>query len=293
MALKLQQLRYFLLVAETGSYHAAADQAARSQPAISLAIRDLESQLGACLFERGRHADLTPFGREHYAQIRALVDHHDRVAQALIDSAQRRVGRVALASIPSYAGHQLPAVLAGFAAAYPKVEVSVEDDTALRVQQRVLERRVDFGIGTDTALDPDLRYEHLTEDRMGLVCRADHPLAATDAPCTWEELGPHTLITNGTFRQVNDPAARAILDRARFHVPNIVSLLAMVRGGLGVTLLPELALRQGHDDLVFRPLAGASATRDIGLISPRRETPRPAAAALMAAIRAQAEQHRS
>ena len=211
----------------------------------------------------------------------------------LLDSAERRTGRVALASIPSYAGRELPAVLAGFARSYPDVEVSVEDDTATRVQQRVLERRVDFGIAIDSGLDPDLRFEHLAEDRMGLVCRADHPLAASAQPCPWEALRAHTLITNGTFRQVSDPEARAILDAARFHVPNLVSLLAMVRGGLGVTLLPELALLDEREDLVFRPLAGDSATRDIGLISPRRETPRPVVRALMEAIRAQAAPHRS
>lgn len=293
MALKIQQLRYFLLVADTHSYQAAAELSARSQPAVSLAIRDLEAQLGQALFERGRKAELTPFGREHYPRIKALVDHHERVSRDLMDSANRRVGQVALASIPSYAGRTLPAVLADFAGAHPDIEVSVEDGTAVHVQQRVLERRVDFGIATDTGLDADLAFEHLAEDRMGLVCPQDHPLAQSSAPCPWEALAPYTLITNGTFRQVNDPAAQAILDAARFHVPNIVSLLAMVRGGLGVTLLPELALFEARHGLVFRPLRGASATRDIGLISRRRETPRPAATALMAAIRARVEPHKS
>ncbi|MDR9413996.1 LysR family transcriptional regulator [Spiribacter salinus] len=293
MALKIQQLRYFLLVADTHSYQAAAELCARSQPAVSLAIRDLEAQLGQPLFERGRKAALTPFGRDHYPRIKALVDHHERVSRDLLDHAHRRTGQVALASIPSYAGRTLPTVLAGFANAYPDIEVSVEDGTATHVQQRVLSRRVDFGIATDTGLDVDLVFEHLTEDRMGLVCPADHPLADARAPCSWEALAPYTLITNGTFRQVSDPAARAILDSARFHVPNIVSLLAMVRGGLGVTLLPELALFEAGDDLVFRPMRGERPTRDIGLISLRRETPRPAASALMAAIRAQAEPRRS
>lgn len=293
MALKIQPLRYFLLVAQTHSYQAAAALCARSQPAVSLAIRELENQLGQALFEPGRHAQLTPFGREHFAPIKALVDHHERVEQSLLNSAQRRIGQVSMASIPSYAGQRLPAVLVAFAQAYPYIEVSVQDDTAEQVQRRVIERRVDFGIGTQFALDPELAFEHLTEDRMGVVCRPDHPLAASDAPCEWSELAHYTLITNGTFREVNDPDAQAVLDRARFHVPNIVSLLAMVRGGLGITLLPALSLFGGQSDLCFRALAGASATRDIGLISPLRETPRPAAAALMAAIRAQVQPHKS
>lgn len=285
MSLKLQQLRYFLLVAETRSYHAAARLAARSQPAISLAIRELEAQLGEALFERGRNVELTPFGREHHPQIKALIDHHDRVSQAIVDSARQRIGRVSLASIPSYAGRQLPAILARFVRAFPRIEVTIEDDTAAEVQQRVLERRVDFGISTAVETDADLHFEHLAEDRMGVVCRDDHPLAAEQGGCTWEALRSHTLITNGTFRQVSDPQARAVLEAARFHVPNITSLLAMVRGGLGITLLPELALFDEPRGLVFRPLRGASASRVIGLISPRRETPRPAAAALMEAIR--------
>ena len=293
MALKIQPLRYFLLVAQTHSYQAAATLCARSQPAVSLAIRELENQLGQALFEPGRHAQLTPFGREHYAQVKALVDHHERVEQSLVNSAQRRIGQVALASIPSYAGQRLPAVLVHFAHEYPQIEVSVQDDTAEQVQRWVVERRVDFGIGTQFALDPELGFEHLAEDQMGVVCRPDHPLAASTQPCAWNELATYTLITNGTFREVNDPEAQAILDGARFHVPNIVSLLAMVRGGLGITLLPALSLFGRQPDLIFRPLAGPSASRDIGLISPLHETPRPAAAALMALIKAQAQQHKS
>lgn len=292
MALKIQPLRYFLLVAQTHSYQAAATLCARSQPAVSLAIRELENQLGQALFEPGRHAQLTPFGREHYAQVKALVDHHERVEQSLVNSAQRRIGQVAMASIPSYAGQRLPAVLVQFAQKYPQIEVSVQDDTAEQVQRWVVERRVDFGIGTHFALDPELGFEHLAEDQMGVVCRPDHPLAVSPQPCAWSELVAYTLITNGTFREVNDPEAQAILDGARFHVPNIVSLLAMVRGGLGITLLPALSLFGRQPDLVFRPLAGAGATRDIGLISPLRETPRPAAAALMASIKAQAQPHK-
>lgn len=285
MSIKIHQLRYFLLVADHHSYRAAASLAARSQPAISQAVHELEALLGQALFERGRKAELTPFGREHYPAIRSLVDHHDRTLQALFDSAERKTGQVALASIPSFAGRYLPGMLLRFADSHPEISVAVEDGTAIYVQRRVLDRQVDFGIGTDAELSDELSFQPLTEDQMGMVCHISHLLAQQPGACRWESLRPYTLITNGTFRQLLDPAAVDILQSARFHVPNIVSLLALVRAGLGVTLLPQLALFGQDEALVFRPLEAPAVTRSIGLIHLRNQTPRPAVQALMDAIR--------
>lgn len=285
MSIKIHQLRYFLLVADHHSYRAAASLAARSQPAISQAVHELEALLGQALFERGRKAELTPFGREHYPAIRSLVDHHDRTLQALFDSAERKTGQVALASIPSFAGRYLPSTLLRFADSHPEISVAIEDGTAVYVQRRVLERQVDFGIGTDAELSDEVSFQPLTQDQMGMVCHVSHPLAQESGPCSWQSLRPYTLITNGTFRQLLDPAAVDILQNARFHVPNIVSLLALVRARLGITLLPQLALFGQDESLIFRPLESPSLTRSIGLIHLRNQTPRPAVQALMDAVR--------
>lgn len=284
---KLQQLRYFVLVAELKSYHGAAERAARTQPAISLAIRELEHRLGEPLFERGNKTELTPFGRHCYPQAKALLEHYARVVDQMAMAAERRVGRVAIACVPSFASQMLPPILGEFARQYPDVQISVEDDTAYNVQQRVLQRRVDFGVASLWTLDPNLEFAPLVKDQMGLVCRNDHPLAWLGGELEWAHLEGHTLITNGTVRLLDGTRAQSVMATAQFSVSNMISLLATLRAGLGVTALPQLALPADDPDLRFIGLENPRIEREIGIITPKRHTLSPAAKAMRETILAQ------
>ncbi len=288
---KLQQLRYFLLVAELQSYHAAAERAARTQPAISLAIRELEHRLGETLFERGNKTELTPFGHQCYPQVRGLLAHYDRVVEQMALAAERRLGRVALACVPSFASRVLPSILEQFAGRYPEIQLSVEDDTAHNVQQRVLQQRVDFGVSSLWEADPNLDFEPILTDRMGLVCRRDHPLAMLGRPLVWADLEGQKLITNGTVRLLDGTAAKRIMDQAHFSVSNVISLLATLRAGIGITTLPRLALGEGDPELCFRPLGEPDIERPIGVLRTRRQSLSPAARALQETIREVATTH--
>lgn len=282
--LKLQQLRYFALVAELKSYHGAAERAGRTQPAISLAIRELEQRLGEPLFERGSKTELTPFGQECYPLVRALLDHYDRVVARMALSADRRFGRVTVACLPSFATRLLPPILGAFARRCPEVRVSVEDDIAYNVQQQVLQRRVDIGIADLWSLDPHLHFDPLLKDRMGLVCRRDHPLAEHPGGLEWSELEGHTLIRNDTARLLEGTQAQNAMATAQFSVSNMASLLAMLRVGLGVTTLPRLVLPEDDPDLVFIALGEPQVEREIGIITPKRQTLSPAAKAMRETI---------
>ena len=277
---KLRQLRYFVLVAELQSYHAAAERAARTQPAISLAIRELEHRLGETLFERGNKTELTPFGRHCYPHARALLEHYDRVVEQMALAAERRLGRVAIACVPSFASQVLPPILARFAEQFPEIQLGVEDDTARNVQHRVLEQRVDFGIGSLWESDPNLEFEPVLRDEMGLVCRRDHPLATADRPLQWADLAGCTLINNGTMRLLEGTPAQHIMAEAHFSVSNVISLLATLRAGIGITTLPRLALPEDDPELCFVPLGEPSVERSIGILRTRRQSLSPAARAL-------------
>ncbi|MDZ7786635.1 MAG: LysR substrate-binding domain-containing protein [Halofilum sp. (in: g-proteobacteria)] len=285
--IKLQQLRYFALVAELKSYHAAAERASRTQPAISLAIRELEHRLGEALFERGNKTELTPFGRHCYPQARALLEHYGRVVDQIAMAADKRTGQVAFACVPSFASQMLPRIMEVFARDHPDVEISVEDDTAYNVQQRVLQRRVDFGVASLWNRDPGLQFEPLMRDEMGLVCRRDHPLARAERALEWADLEGHALITNGTVRLLDGTHAQQVMSRARLSVSNVISLLAMLRAGLGITALPWLALDESDPDLCFLPLSGPTVERQLGVLTPTRHTLAPAARALRDCILAQ------
>lgn len=277
---KIQQLRYFVLVADLRSFNAAAERVSRTQPAVSLAIRELEERLGERLFEKGRKVALTPYGRHCYAQARTLVEHYGRVVHDMSLRATRRSGRVAIACVPSFASQRLPAIVAGFVRRHPGLQLEIEDDTAGNVRRRVLDQRVDFGVGSLWKREAELDFYPLLRDEIGLICRRDHPLANRSDPPAWGDLSGHTLINNGTTRLLDGTAAREAITHADLFVSNIISLLAMLRAGIGVTTLPRLALAPDDPDLVFRPLREPRIHRCLGLITRSGQTLSPAADAL-------------
>lgn len=87
--LKITPLRYVLAVVDQGGFHAAARQVHRTQPALSMAIRELENRLGEALFERGNQATLTPFGRYCVPRFRELLTQHDRLSGELVAQVER------------------------------------------------------------------------------------------------------------------------------------------------------------------------------------------------------------
>lgn len=282
----LTQWRHFLWVAEARSFHAAAERAFRTQPAISLSIRQLEARLGEALFEANRKAvRLTAFGELCLPKVRDLLAYHDRTLAEINRLARRDAGSVTLAAVPSAAAQLLPALIERFAAAHPAIELSMFDDNAGAVQQRVLGRQVDFAVTSVWEPDERLAFEPLTRDRMGLVCRADHPLAHAETPITWADLRGHRLIDNGTTRLLADsPGAAIVAESAHFFVSNMISLTAMVEAGLGATVLPRLAQPVGHPRLCFVTVQEPVVERRLGLLSLEGRALSPAARALYEVI---------
>lgn len=278
----LAQWRHFLWVADLQSFHAAAERAFRSQPAISLSIRQLESRLGEPLFDANRKAvRLTAFGELCLPMIRELLEFHDRTLTEIGRLARRDAGSVTLAAVPSAAARLLPEIIERFAGRYPSIELSLTDGNARDVQQRLLRRQVDFAFTSVWEPDERLAFQPLIRDRMGLVCRDDHPLATAQAPISWDDLRGHRLIDNGTTRLLaNTPGAAIVAGSAHFFVSNMISLTAMVDAGLGATVLPQLAQPVGHPRLCFVTVEKPVVERCLGLLCLDGRALSPAARAL-------------
>ncbi|MES1937246.1 LysR family transcriptional regulator [Salinisphaera hydrothermalis] len=278
----LSQWRHFVWVADLKSFHAAAERAFRTQPAISLSIRQLEARLGEALFEANRKAvRLTAFGELCLPRVRDLLEFHDRTLAEIERLARRDSGRVTLAAVPSAAARLLPGIIERFAARYPSIELSLIDDTARDVQHRVMRRQVDFAFTSVWETDSRLVFRPLTSDRMGVVCRNDHALANHEGPITWDALRGQRLIDNGTTRLLSDtPGAAVVAESAHFFVSNMISLTAMVEAGLGATVLPQLAQPVGHSGLCFVSVEEPVVERRLGLMSLDGQALSPAARAL-------------
>lgn len=277
--LKIQPLRYVLAVWEEGSFHGAARQLHRSQPALSMAIRDLEERLGQPLFEKNLKGQLTPFGEYCLPRFRDLIKQHDRLARDLQQVAQGQQGRVTLATVPSVASRLMPGFLAAFIAEYPEININLHDENAEFVCRMVANGEVDLGISSVWAQDEHLSYTHLFEDNIGVVLHRNHRLASRDS-IQWQELVDERFIANGTSRLLkNTPAAR-LVDNNDFYISNMISLLAMLEAGSGVTTLPRLAFPVDNRKLCFVPLSEPKLVRRIGIIKLANNSLSPSAQAL-------------
>ena len=289
--LKLAPLRYVLAIVDAGGFHAAAKQLHRSQPAISMAVRDMEERLGQPLFEKGSgKALLTPFGRWCEPRFRELVMHHDRVCRDALAIARQQRGRVDIAAVPSVASRLMPTLLAGFLEAYPGIDISLQDGHSERVNEMVLKGDVELGITSLWLPDEALHFEALLHDDIGVVCRDDHPLARQET-LHWRALKPYTLIRNGTSRMLEGSPAAELLTHSALYISNMISLTAMLEAGIGVTTLPRLAFQEEHERLRFIPLATPRLKRRMGLLRRSRQSLSPAADAMYDYLLEQLSEH--
>ncbi|MGE8386116.1 MAG: LysR substrate-binding domain-containing protein, partial [Pseudomonas putida] len=261
------------------------------QPAISLAVRELEQKLGQALVEKGGgRVELTPFGEHCLPLFRGLIEHHDRIAREATLLARHEIGHVSIATVPSVASRMLPGPLARFVAAHPNVQVSIQDGTAERVQQLLAQGQVDFGISSLWMDDEQLEFAPIVNDQVGVVCRSDHPLAQAGDPLHWAQLQGVPMIRNGTSQLLAGTEAEGLLAHSRLFISNMISLIAMLEEGVGISTLPYLAFPQENDKLVFVPLVEPKVERHIGMLTRKGRSLSPAAGALMAFLQVQLAQ---
>ncbi|MDI9245939.1 LysR family transcriptional regulator [Marinobacter sp. CHS3-4] len=283
LELKIQPLRYVLAVCEEGSFHGAARQLHRSQPALSMAIRDLEDRLGQPLFEKNHKGQLTPYGDYCLPRFKELVKQHDQVAKDLQYVAQGEQGRVTMATVPSVASRLMPEFLAGFITEYPNININLHDENADFVCRMVSNGEVDLGISSIWAQDEHLSYTHLFEDNIGVVLHRDHRLANRKS-LQWQELEEERFIANGTSRLLHKTEAASLVDNNDFYISNMISLVAMLEAGSGITTLPRLAFPVDNQKLRFIPLSDPKLVRRIGIIKLTNRTLSPMAQALERSI---------
>jgi DNA-binding transcriptional LysR family regulator len=282
---KIAQLRHFVWVAELKGFHSAAEKACRTQPAISLSIRDLENKLGTTLFEK-RNAkttitELTPYGQYFLPKAKELIAHHDNISLDMSLMREHKTGHLRLASVPSIACRMLPDLLSKFIIDVPELHISFYDDNSEAVLRKVEKQQVDIGIASlpHEHEHVDITFTPIWEDQLGLVCRDDHPLAdATELH--WKELRKQRLIRNGTSRLLEGTEAEPLLNDFQFLISNMLSLIAMLEAGLGITTLPWFAFPSDNTKLRFIPLTTPKVIRHIGLVQLKNKSLSPAAEAL-------------
>ena len=274
MSIKYRPLKAFLLAVQTGSFTHAADRLGVTQPSFTALIRDLEDILGVRLFDRNtRGIALTAAGKDFLARIERPVADLEEAYRSILDLAAVRRGSVVVGSLPSTSLTLVPPALRMLRAAHPTLRVRVVEAHNDDLVTMVRTNQIEFAIAAMLAPAADLAFQPLLEDAFAAVFPAGHELAARPR-LHWRDVAPHDLILLSRGSSVRELYDEAMEDRpstataaTRYDVTHMTTAIRLVRQGLGITVLPSLALPElDLKGLLACRLADASARRTIGIL---------------------------
>jgi DNA-binding transcriptional LysR family regulator len=275
MKVENSELEAFVAVAELGSFQKAADKLHLTQPGLSRRIQKLEHALGVELFHRTtRSVALTGVGRQFLPMARQQISQLGTMLSSIREIAEKRFGKVRLASIPTVVNRVLPDVLRQYAQKYPQVGVQIFDGNHDFVLGQVRAGLAEFGISLDPGDDEDLTFEPLLADRYVLAVHGDHAYSSR-GQVSLHELRDMRLVIGG-----RDSGNRLLLElllghesislRWFYEVEHISCVVALVDAGLGCAIVPSLAV-SAHFAPNIRaiPIASPEVQRSIGIVKHR------------------------
>jgi LysR family hydrogen peroxide-inducible transcriptional activator len=243
--LTLRQLRYFEALARDGHFGRAADACAVSQPALSMQIKELEESLGAALFERGaRQVRLTGFGEEFALRVRDILRSVDEVGDLARASRDRLMGRLRIGVIPTIAPYLLPTMIGKLTRKYAGLDIHIRETVTPKLIQELSEGRLDTAIVALPVSEPSLAEVALFAEDFVLVRPSQD--AGKPVP-NIETLGEMRLLLLEEGHCFRDQALsfcrrHSALPRELLDCSSLSTLVQMVSAGIGVTLIPEMAV---------------------------------------------------
>src|SRR5215475_14008952 len=241
----LRQLRYFDSLARHGHFGRAAEACAISQPALSMQIKELEEALGGVLLERSaRQVALTKFGEEAARRVRAILRSVDELGDYARASQDRLAGRLRLGMIPTIAPYLLPKVIGNLTRMHPELDIHVRETVTPKLIEELAEGRLDAAIVALPVSEPSLAEVALFSEHFLLVrpgedegtpvpgrkmLRAMRLLLLEEGHCFRDQAL--------SFCNMQSSPPREVLDAS-----SLSTLVQMVSAGIGVTLIPEMAV---------------------------------------------------
>lgn len=285
----LRQLSYLVELADRLNFHAAAEAQFVTQSTLSAGIKELERLLGTQLVERSkRTVRLTAAGVEVVARARPLLAAAADLAETATGAGAPLSGPLRLGAIPTIAPFLLPQVLPPLRRAHPALKLYLREDLTDRLLERLRAGTLDIALIALPFDTGDFHVRELFADEFWFVAREDDP-AARQKEMTVRKLDPGQILLLEEGHCLRDHAIAACGPRrgaweAKIEATSLNTLIQMVEGGLGVTLLPESTLKAGllkGTRLVARPFAAPAPSRTFALVV-RRTSPRRRDAELLA-----------
>jgi DNA-binding transcriptional LysR family regulator len=294
--MEMSQLEFFLQVVEEGSFSKAADAVGRTQPAVSIAVRRLEEEVGASLFDRSQKTPtLTEAGVVIRDYARRIMSLRDEARAAVSELRALKRGLVRVGANESTSLYLLPQVILAFRERHPEVKVEIYRHVSERLPRVVLEGKVDFAVLASEPTDRDLDSFPVLRDDLALILNPEHPLAAREE-VTVEELGresflAHNVRTASRNKVVEVFAAHHTPLNITLELATVETIKRFVQLNIGLAFVPRMCVREELErgTLSTVPVRGLSYTRTLWVTHRRNVTFSHAAAAFLSVLRRQAK----
>ncbi|PPQ30437.1 hydrogen peroxide-inducible genes activator [Rhodopila globiformis] len=280
-----QQLRYLIALAESRHFGRAAQACSVTQSTLSAGLLALERQLDTSILDRdaGRHVVFTPLGLELVERARTALSALEAVSEAVLAAREPMGGPLRMGVIPTIGPFLLPRLMPALRRAFPRLKLYLREDTTANLAARLNANRLDLLLLAVPCECPGAEAMPVARDAFVVALPPDHRLAGEEqispAALSTERL---LLLEDGHCLRDQALAVCGLLagdgtgEQDGFAATSLHTLVQMVANGLGITLLPRLAVAAGIVEgtgLVLRPLAGAGAWRTLGLVW-RQNAPR-------------------
>jgi LysR family hydrogen peroxide-inducible transcriptional activator len=270
----LRDLRYLVAVAEHRHFGRAAEACFVSQPTLSTQLKKLEAELGVTLIERSsRHVLLTEVGEQVVARARSMLAEAENIRGIAKRAQDPESGSVRMGIFPTLAPYLLPHVVPAIHKRFPQLELLLVEEKTEVVLQRLHDGLLDCGILALPIGDESLHLEPLFTEPFVLAVPSDNHLASSDGPLDVSVLaGEHVLLLEEGHclrEQALSVCRLAGADeRSGFRATSLETLRQMVATGVGVTLLPSLAVQPPvppNPDVALIPFRDPAPTREVAM----------------------------
>lgn len=275
ISLELRTIKTFHTIVQSGSFYKAAEILNYSQPTISMRIKQLEQDVGAQLFERGKKLKLTRAGRLFHERAGQLLAKYEVLDHTLADIRQGQAGLIHIGISEPTASLIFPAVLRGFLDDYPDMSVNVSVDDANTCSRKLLEGAIDFAVCGEPELILENYFDPFFHDSLNVIVSDRHPLAAK-ASINLEDLENECLIftpANCPIRiQIEQHLQRSI--GSRYRKMELTSSMAhqyYVRENIGVSIFTATAHSEPIEGTKVIPIHNLTISPPVGLLTNQKE----------------------
>ena len=273
------QLEIFLSIAQEKSFSRAAEKMLRTQPAISIAIKRLEEELGESLFDRSsKTGTLTEAGKILHSYAQRVLNLRDEATSAISELRGMYRGRLSIGANESTSLYLLPPLLIQYRQQHPRIKIEVYRNVSERIPNEVLERNLDFGFLSYDPQHPMLQSMEVYHDELVLVVSPKHALAKKKG-ITVRDLAQESFVAHN----VKTPARSRIFEffaqnrtplNISIELATLETIKEFAKANVGIAILPRLSLQEelATQQLVEVPVKGMKIEKTLRIIYRREQT---------------------